>query len=333
MARQQMCVRAVEGDAHCFRPFPENFHKIWHATPLLKNATKIAFGGAGNGCAIMRDGTVSCWGNADDGQLGDACSDFESSHPSVPQQVVGLHGTDVAAGAAHTCVVADDGSVRCFGCNAHGELGNGTTGSSWKPVAVNGLHDVTNVAATYTGACALRKNGTVACWGLVTVEAGLPPVLVPVDILGLMGATQIAAGNNFVCALTRASVVACWGMDWATHKVHDVPTIVDDLKDVVQLEASVSLACARLAGGTVRCWGDGFGGQLGDGKLTDAETPTEVVGVRDVSEIALGGAAGCALTAKNELWCWGSERPRPPLPEVNGAPADEHPWTPVLVAY
>src|SRR5690606_24544210 len=80
----------------------------------------------------------------------------------------------IAAGGGHTCALRGNGRVICWGQNKYGELGDGTTGDSTKPVEVSGLDDAVAVSAgdydvsdNYGGShtCALREGGKVSCWG------------------------------------------------------------------------------------------------------------------------------------------------------------------------
>ena len=82
--------------------------------------------GSGHSCALLSDGTMLCWGNNDDGQLGAGVS---NSQLLTPTPVVGLTGAVVQIDASghNTCALQQDGRLYCWGVNDHGQLGNGTT--------------------------------------------------------------------------------------------------------------------------------------------------------------------------------------------------------------
>ena len=72
---------------------------------------------------------------------------------------------DISAAVDHSCARVSDGTVRCWGYNEYGQLGNGTILSSNTPVAVSGLTNVVEIAGGGLHQCALLTNGTVRCWG------------------------------------------------------------------------------------------------------------------------------------------------------------------------
>ncbi|NJN84135.1 MAG: RCC1 repeat-containing protein, partial [Caldilineaceae bacterium] len=93
--------------------------------------------GGGHVCTISGAGRLQCWGDNHKGQLGNGILEQHN----VTVEVVGLGSgvQAVSAGHEHTCALTSDGGVRCWGYNAYGQLGNGTTDLSRTPVAVYGL--------------------------------------------------------------------------------------------------------------------------------------------------------------------------------------------------
>ena len=103
---------------------------------LASGVTEIDMGGF-HSCAVSVDALL-CWGRNGDGQLGIG---EPSGAQLTPAAVVGLESNAglVGVGHAHTCSVSDVGSVTCWGDNASGQLGDGTTADRGVPGAVSGL--------------------------------------------------------------------------------------------------------------------------------------------------------------------------------------------------
>ncbi len=99
----------------------------------LSGAVDVA-AGQSHSCAVFGDGSAVCWGRNYSGQLGDGTT-IERRNPTAVAQLTGA--TAITAGGAHSCALSTDGhGVYCWGDNADGELGDGTTISRPLPVEV-----------------------------------------------------------------------------------------------------------------------------------------------------------------------------------------------------
>jgi alpha-tubulin suppressor-like RCC1 family protein len=166
-------------------------------------------------CALTRAGAVRCWGSNRDGQLGDGTA-VDHSDTAVAVSGLDRDVIAIAAGSHHTCALTRTGGVWCWGMNADGQLGDGTTASRATPVNVSGLRRVTAIAAGWAHTCALTQAGAVSCWGRndhgqlgdTTTRTHLRPA--PVSALG-RGVRAVAAGGEQSCALMRGGGLRCWG--------------------------------------------------------------------------------------------------------------------------
>jgi alpha-tubulin suppressor-like RCC1 family protein len=277
-------------------------------------------------CAVLNGGTVKCWGYNFHGELGvsrkgpTTCSRRPGSvgQPcsTTPVSVGGLSGVaSIAAGAYQTCALLTKGTVKCWGYNAEGQLGNGTLQTSSKPVSVVGLTGVRAITSGGVTACALLGTGTVKCWGNGYRST-------PVTIVGLRGVVGISAGYYYVCAVLATGTVKCWGsndfgqLGNGSFKSTSQPTTVSEISDATAIASGEDHACARLRTGTVSCWGYDQWGQIGsrpnvtpttncgDGSPCHP-TPGVVKGLSGVAAIAAGYKHSCARLESGSIRCWG----------------------------
>jgi len=135
--------------------------------PGLTDVASLVAGGS-HTCAVLVSGSVKCWGDNYQGQLGLGYT--SQSFPygvSSPTVVPGL--TEVASlvlGWNHTCAVLVSGSVKCWGDNYDGQLGLGYTSDQVSsPTVVPGLTDVASLVSGHAHTCAVSVSGSVKCWG------------------------------------------------------------------------------------------------------------------------------------------------------------------------
>ncbi len=134
----------------------------------LANVTSIG-AGLEHACAVA-SGAVNCWGNNDNGEIGDGTNN-EADTP-VAVSVANKTITQVSAGYSHTCALANDGTIYCWGQNDQGQCGTGMTDAGFDnsdvmtPTQVQGLTGkALQIEAGTNHACALIEGGTVMCWG------------------------------------------------------------------------------------------------------------------------------------------------------------------------
>jgi len=129
----------------------------------LTGVTKIS-AGAYHTCALLNTKTVKCWGANGNNQLGDGTN----RDKTAPVSVSGLTGVEsiwASAEGMHTCALLSTKTVKCWGDNQYGQLGNGTSVRPSSPVVVTGLTNAVSLATGANHTCAVKIDNSVVCWG------------------------------------------------------------------------------------------------------------------------------------------------------------------------
>jgi alpha-tubulin suppressor-like RCC1 family protein len=266
------------------------------AVSLTTTLTSIATG-QDHTCAITSAGGALCWGENEDGQLGDGTLTTRGA----PTQVVGLSSglTAISAGSSHTCALGATGSVQCWGLNSSGQLGTGSTTSVPTPVTVGGLPPARLLSVGGFHTCVVTTAGAALCWGYNgngrLGDGTSTDRFTPTQVSGLSsGVAAIAAGRFHTCALTTAGSVLCWGYNrygqLGNGKTIDSysPVAVSGLPSgIVAITAGWYHTCALTSSGETLCWGSNSTGGLGDGTFARRSKPVVVA-----SEGGAGSLAG-----------------------------------------
>jgi alpha-tubulin suppressor-like RCC1 family protein len=257
------------------------------ATPVpvtgITNAIAVAAQNAySHTCALLADGTVSCWGGGPD-------------QPSqlTPVPIAGItNATAIGVGYGHTCAVVSGGAVKCWGHNEDGQLGNGTTSFevTTTPVDVIGITGATAVTGGVQHTCVRQPGGVMRCWGGnqsgvlgdgTWAYSGAPGV----SVSGMTGARVIAGGWYHTCAITDGGVPKCWGdpsfgqIGAGTNTQTSTPTTVVGIANAIAIATGGYHTCALVIE-TVSCWGYNEFGQLGTGIAgSGSSTPVQVIGL------------------------------------------------------
>jgi alpha-tubulin suppressor-like RCC1 family protein len=250
----------------------------------LSNVVAAVVGGF-HTCAVLAGGSVRCWGRNQDGQVGNGDS---TTDVTAPQAVAGLGAVSaLSSGGYHTCAVMPDRTMRCWGRNTRGQLGDGTSTSSSTPVAVSGITTAVAVSAGYYHTCALLADGTVRCWG--DNDSGqIGNTLVfsstPMTLSGISNAVAVAAGAYHSCAVLADGSARCWGRN-ANGQLGDgttvnspSPVIVGGIARPTILSGGGLHTCTLMADRSARCWGWNDYGQLANGNTTSTSVPVTVSG-------------------------------------------------------
>ena len=218
-------------------------------TSALRGVTAISGSATQTTCALMFSGGVKCWGVNDGGQLGAGTTD---TYSTAPVDVLAASGSttpmsgavSVTSGGLHTCALISNGSVKCWGTNTYGQIGDGTVLTRSYPVTPTGLTSgVSAVTAGNHFTCALKTGGSVVCWGR--------------NNYGQLGNGTRTNSATPVDVRTSSSVAS-------------------QLTGVVKLSAGYYHTCAIMSSGGIKCWGYNGWSQLGDGTTTVGNSPVDV---------------------------------------------------------
>lgn len=202
-------------------------------------------GGTLHTCATLSAGGARCWGDNSSGQLGDGTT----INRTTPVAVSGLSGyvLGIAAGGFHSCSVDLSGPPRCWGWNAFGQLGDGTTTDRVTPVAVSSLPaGAIDIAAGFDHTCAITPSYGLLCWGVNTNG-------------------ELGDGST---ADRHTPVTVCAD-----------PACSSPIYDIFNVSVGGDHTCAMAMTGGPWCWGENTNGQLGDGTNAQRTTPTEILGL------------------------------------------------------
>lgn len=318
-----------------------------------RTAISIAAGGS-HSCAILDNGGVKCWGwnggqdgpnVAGTGQLGtgdtaprgDGPLEMGDSLPYVPLPS-GRTAVALAAGYVHTCAELDDGTVRCWGDNAYGQLGTGTTvscgnagtqclGDRLVAVEFGSGRRARTIVAGADHTCAILDNGVVKCWGInelgqLGIESVAPQGDTPATLgdnmkfvsLGTMRtARAIAANWRNTCAWLDDGSVKCWGMNdvgqlgiGGTMLHGHAPGTMGDNLPAAYIREALSQGntamhnCQIFDDGSVKCWGQNGTGQLGVGDTNNRGTSPGQMGTA-LPKVALPRPAVSVVTGHSAL--------------------------------
>ncbi|MDD2482776.1 MAG: fibronectin type III domain-containing protein [Candidatus Shapirobacteria bacterium] len=308
-------------------------------TGILEGITSVK-AGTYSTCGLKNDKTVYCWGNDDNGQLGDNLK----IDKRFPVKVLGMGGTGIldevsaiSLGGNSTFAVKDNGEVYSWGKNNYAQLGIGNTVNPkitiMQVVGAGGtgvLSDVKAITSGESHSCVVKNDGTVYCWGYgfygelgIGVSGANSIVQYPTQVTGLTNIVSIAAGTNHTCAIDSSGKMYCWGRNTNGQLGNNSSA---NSASPVQVKSTTgsgtfSTAATAAAGGNhtctistddkIYCWGLANYGQLGVGSTGFQIYPKQVVGVDgsgvldNIKSAELGTFSTCAGKNNGEIYCWG----------------------------
>lgn len=228
--------------------------------------------------------------------------------------------TAVSAGLQHTCAIASDSSLWCWGYNSDGQLGSNADITSPTPAKV-GSSTWATVSAGADSTCGVQSNGTLWCWGSNkygqlgnNTNSGTGTANpVPLQVAGTTWAS-VSVGFRFACATRTDATLWCWGYngDGALGRaVGEDPLAANPTPGQVagttwtSVSAGTDHACALTSGGQVSCWGGNISGQLARTANAVPNLPATIDGSTWTS-VSAGEYHTCGIQSGGAALCWGS---------------------------
>lgn len=223
-----------------------------------------------------------------------------------------------------SCALLADGTVRCWGGNGSGQVGDGSIIDRMAPVPVRGLADVRALSSNGTSSCALLSNGSVWCWGLNSDgELGDGTTIAratPVAVVGVSDAVGLSDGVG--CAVLRSGSVKCWGRRLVAPDPQSPPFSAREIPEwsgATAVFVDWLQSCAILAGGNVSCL-------YGTYDPADSRGVTLIPGITGATKVVRTQQGSCALLSDGSVKCWADPR----LAELD--PDQYYPASPVSVS-
>ncbi|MGO8959313.1 MAG: RCC1 domain-containing protein [Streptosporangiaceae bacterium] len=307
-----------------------NGHATSSDTPVMvKLPRHVAVTQATAGCfhslAVTTTGKVLAWGFNRDGQLGDG-STKSSRIPVSVKLPRNTTVTSARAGCEFSLALTSAGRLLAWGFNGDGELGDGSTKGSHRPVMVK-LPKNTRVKAFSAGcfhALALTTTGEVLAWGVngdgqlgdgTTTSSDRP---VKVKLPKHVKVKAVSAGCYHSLALSTKGQIIAWGNNTygqlgnGTTTASDLPLAISfeisrPVGSITQLSAGWFDSLALTSSGAVLAWGDNGNGQLGTGNTTSYPAPqfVKLPAHTKVHAIKPGGFYNMVLTTTGKILAWG----------------------------
>ena len=199
----------------------------------IESIGKVVFSSSSSqsACAIFDDGNLKCWGQNYYGQLGIGVLGQGLSGASsftTPQTLdLGTGRTGVAVTMSvngdYACAILDNGSLKCWGRNNYGQIGNGgiiqsdARYSTPQNVDLGTGRTAVSVETSYSHTCAILDDGSLKCWGNNGVgQLGIASTTnqnTPQTVNLGTGRTAISLGIGYysTCAILDDGSLKCWG--------------------------------------------------------------------------------------------------------------------------
>ncbi|HEY0155331.1 MAG TPA: hypothetical protein VGB92_25175 [Longimicrobium sp.] len=271
-------------------------------------ALKAVTAGLSHTCALDVEGYAYCWGT-----FRDYLVVFASwAEPRRVSET--LRFEQISSGGEQSCGLTADGNAYCWGVNHSRQLGNGTSTSSMRPVAVHGGIRFSTLVAGWSSTCGIAVDDALYCWGSVN---GATPVLAG----GGMKFKSVSLGGSHACGVDIEGRGYCWGEAMGGrlgisgaggYLVVTVPTEVSGGLRFKSIGAGSSHTCGLTVESEIYCWGEANHGRLGTVLQSSPMVFFESVPIRSLrgmrfESLSVGYTHACALSTSGGAYCWGRE--------------------------
>jgi len=216
---------------------------------------------------------------------------------------------------SHSCGILNNNTLKCWGYNGWGQLGDGTTVNRSSPETIDSGTGYQRVSAGYHHVCGITSSSALKCWGRNNSgQLGDGTTIMrttPISIDGSTSYQRVSSGYYYTCGITTSGVLKCWG-DNASGQLGDGTTVNKTSPSVIDSGTGYHLvvvgdyhSCGITTSYTLNCWGYNGYGQLGDGTTILQSSPAVIDNGINYLRVAAGGRYTCGITTTNTLKCWG----------------------------
>lgn len=267
--------------------------------------SSIAAGGA-HSCALTESGRALCWGSNWHGELGFGRPlRFRNIMSPMPVEAGPFAALDVST--THTCALASDRRIYCWGDNIYGQLGDGSKTTRATPAPVSTDFRFTSVSVGGAIVCGVTEAGDASCWGQIGSRQESRPVRIRTS-----GRLQsISAGGMHGCAITVDGLLECWGrndlgqLGDGTRESRSDAVRVGGSERFRSVSAGYVHTCVISESDLLYCWGENLDGRLGIGTPAGALIPMRVSIPDGARDLSAGNVHSCTVTLRGEAYCWG----------------------------
>jgi alpha-tubulin suppressor-like RCC1 family protein len=210
-------------------------------------------------------------------------------------------------------------SLYCWGYNAYGQVGNGSTSNSLVPFIIDDNAVWIQVVAGYNSSYAVKDDGSLWAWGNNSYgqlgNGGTAHSATPVQIGTDLNWNRIICGpaSNTVFAFKNDGRLYCWGSNGNGQLGLGHTAVVSSPVQFGNTGVWKTIATGGVftvgikQDGTIWTWGYNFYGSLGQGPITPYtnSTPDQVGSNSDWNKVSAGQATVMAIKTNGTMWGWG----------------------------